>query len=64
MKFLLKKKLNKINQIAHRRVIELNEDIIDNMLINNWYKVEVARTERDLWRQVINIIGGIHHVRE
>lgn len=64
MKFLLKKKLNRIWQIAHRRVLELNEDIIDNMIINNWYKVEVAKKERDLWREVINIIGGIHNVRK
>ena len=58
MKYLLKKKLNKINQIAHRRVLELNEDILDNMLINNWYKVETAKAERDIWRDIIKIIGG------
>ena len=62
MKYLLKRKLNKIWQIGHRRILELDEDILDNMLINNWYKVDVAKKERDIWRNVLNIIGGNHNV--
>lgn len=62
MKFhLLKKdrnktKLNKIAQISHERIIELDELIISYIIKNDWIQVENLRYERSLWREINDII--------
>lgn len=52
-----KTKLNKIAQISHKRIVELDKLIIDNIIKDNWIKVENLRYERSLWREVNSIIG-------
>lgn len=58
MKFLLKKRLNKVVRLARQNILDINERIINEINAGNFEVVEELRRERELLRTFIRIAGG------